>query len=756
MLTLETLTLKDLQPDVTQGGIKKAREYQERLRNLTRRGQTLQAEVTGSRIYQVEIDVEPGGVHAACSCPYDWSGYCKHITAVLLKWLTAPKEFVVQTAVSPPTTELETIPVSSPKTHRPKEQPNWIIHPFAARQQEAQQTLIAWLNVYRLQDLRTIASQRGWKLKGTNKTAVAEQLQQTLQDPVATHHSIASLSDNHKHVLWALVLRGARAYQDTQIIEKIARLWGFDGNINDILYDLYDKGFVLSNTENSPHAIPFSTIPNQIIPGYLSAMADILPVLPDPPPHSHMLLASPLAFVRTTLQLLLLLGQSTPPLRLPQPRPRLEKFYSSLKEWDYVTEEVETLKINNPFKSSSELHLTVPPPLRALPDEVIGRFSAVAGGEAKLEFFYHLLLATGLIQPGSPVTVWQEVKTAFMSCSESKQWAVLTQAYFGLVTWSEVWEYIRATPELAVKRVGQTHYFKPIHLQTTLLNMRQVVLRVLACLPENEWIAFDVFCYLMRAVWPKVETVPLPGHYLAANVWFFSKNGRSLDPTAPASWDLVQGEFIYQILTGPLHWLGLADVCLDDKKIVAFQLHGLANLYWDMVEVPTLPETAVSPTVTPAPTLTAEGHRLLINPTTLSAPAHTFLGKICQLKETTPQQFVYQLDIHAVHTVFEAGTTLSQLQEEWQTALATPIPPSFADALAAWWQGYGQVRLYENASLIELGDDYALTEMKSITSLNKFLIAEISPRLVLIPESAIPVLTAELEKAGYTPKKEEG
>lgn len=756
MPTLETLTLKDLQPDVTQSSIKKAREYQERLRHLTRQGQTLRAEVTGSRIYQVEIDVEPGGVHAACSCPYDWGGYCKHITAVLLKWLSAPKDFVVKTAVSHPTTDLETTPVDPPKTHRPKEQPDWITHPFAVRQQEAQQLLSTWLNTYRLQDLRNIASQRGWKLKGTNKTAVVEQLQQALQDPVATQRSIASLSNNHQHVLWALALRGPRAYQDTPIIEKITRLWGFDGKTNDILYDLYDKGFILSNTENSPYAIPFSTIPNHIIPGYLPTMADILPVLPDTPPHQHLLSASPLTFVRTTLQLLLLLGQSTPPLRPLQPRPRLEKFYSGLKEWDYVTEEVETLKINNPFKLSSELHLTVPPPFHALPDETLGRFSAVSGGEAKLEFFYHLFLAAGLIQPGSPVTVWPEVKTAFMSCSEPKQWAVLAQAYFGLITWSEIWEHIRATPGLAIKRTGQAHYFKPIHLQTTLLNMRQVVLRVLACLPENEWIAFDVFCYLMRAVWPKVETIPLPGHYMMADVWFFSQNGRLLDPTAPASWDLAQGGFIHQILTGPLHWLGLADVCLDDKGIVAFRLHGLAGLYWDMAEIPALPETAVSPTATPAPTLTAEGHRLLVNPTTLSTPAHAFLGKICQLKETTPQQFVYQLDIHAVHTIFEAGITLPQLQDEWQTALATPIPPSFADALTAWWQGYGQVRLYENASLIELGDDYALAEMKSITSLNKFLIAEISPRLVLIPESAVSVLTAELEKAGYTPKKEAG
>ena len=43
--------------------------------------------------------------------------------------------------------------------------------------------------------------------------------------------------------------------------------------------------------------------------------------------------------------------------------------------------------------------------------------------------------------------------------------------------------------------------------------------------------------------------------------------------------------------------------------------------------------------------------------------------------------------------------------------------------------------------------------MKAVTSLGQHLIAELSPRLVLIPKVAVEPLTAELEKAGYTPKQ---
>jgi uncharacterized Zn finger protein len=60
--------------------------------DLIRRGDRLTAEVEGSEFaaYQISIRLHDGGVaEARCSCPYDWGGYCKHIVAVLLKFVGA-------------------------------------------------------------------------------------------------------------------------------------------------------------------------------------------------------------------------------------------------------------------------------------------------------------------------------------------------------------------------------------------------------------------------------------------------------------------------------------------------------------------------------------------------------------------------------------------------------------------------------------------------------------------------------------------
>ena len=57
---------------------------------LVRRGDTLMADVVGSSHlpYRVTIDLsEASIVSAACTCPYDWGGCCKHIVAVLLAYI---------------------------------------------------------------------------------------------------------------------------------------------------------------------------------------------------------------------------------------------------------------------------------------------------------------------------------------------------------------------------------------------------------------------------------------------------------------------------------------------------------------------------------------------------------------------------------------------------------------------------------------------------------------------------------------------
>jgi uncharacterized Zn finger protein len=77
--------------------------------NTSRQGDLLTGECEGSlaTAYQLRVELEAGGVRtASCTCPYGFSGFCKHIIALLLTYLYQPEEFLERRQVSEVLAEL--------------------------------------------------------------------------------------------------------------------------------------------------------------------------------------------------------------------------------------------------------------------------------------------------------------------------------------------------------------------------------------------------------------------------------------------------------------------------------------------------------------------------------------------------------------------------------------------------------------------------------------------------------------------------
>jgi hypothetical protein len=400
----------------------------------------------------------------------------------------------------------------------------------------------------------------------------------------------------------------------------------------------------------------------------------------------------------------------------------MSKFHRGLRGWDYEPAELLQAKSSGKL-GARDLALTVPPPARSLPDEAIERLSPVVGGEARLEFIYSLLVAAGVFQPGSPVTVWPEVKEQFLRRDELAQRAILTRVYFAMQNWSVLWELLR-DDNLQLKRLPSHQHLEPGDLRAHLAHFRHLVLRALASLPDGQWIVIADLFRLMRVVWPRFDQ----------SVWQ-TYWGHSIT----ASWFLVS----------------TADLCFDDGLLVAVRFHGLADLYWDRVETTDAPPAvAARDTSTPAAeAVTTDRYTISVAPSEIPAQAHNLLNQIANLEAATAGRFVYRLDSQTTYASFEAGLALSELVADWERLLPIPMPEAIHDQLAAWWDAYGRVRIYEDLTVIEFGDDYALAEMKAVTALEEFLIAEISPRLVIVRQEAVDPLITALEKAGYTPKQ---
>ena len=756
---------------VTSKSLKKAREYVDGVRQAVRNGRTLRAEVGKSRIYQIEIDVLEDGIHAVCSCPYDWGDYCKHIGAVLLKWVEQPGSFVIE-RVAPDADNaiLDTIAIEAPQTAVPRTKPFWLTMPYQARREEYDDNLRVWLNEFTIQELRQIAKRQDWPVKGARKADIIQQIMSQMLQPGIALKSLLGLDAEHRQVFDAMGILYPGIIFQTEHLALLAKHLGVltqYKKIDTYITHLCDAGLAIPGSFDHRYWQQISFIPN-------SLMRTLPPLLTGRIPEtslsdkadSGVTLAQARPFLQRAHQILLLLEQSQPSLRQPLPRPRLEKFHEIIQGWDYIPEEIRDAQNKNKFKTHDpQFSLTVPPPLPALPDETIKRLAPLAGDETQLNFIYHLLLAAGLLQPGSPVTVWRETKEQFLRRDEAGQWAILAWAYFTMDTWNELWLALAERPSLQLKR-AQNRYYRPMEPATMyqmLAAFRGQVLQALACLPDNCWFSLRDITDLLYPLWPRFDSWAWANTNYYGDTrpdWSLADDGRTLDPTNnKADWNIAQGSFIQQIIQGPLHWLGFADISMEYGRLVAFRLHGLGNLFLDKVEsIPlggaAIPagKTAVS---TPVPTdaIVIQDTAIIVNPTAVSAQAHNYLDGIAILEEAGTDRFVYQLSAAAVHQALEEGQTINQLMDDWEKWLAIPMSDAIHDHLMAWQKAYGQVRLYERVSVIEFSDEYALAEMKAATSLEKHLVAEISPTLVIIPANAIDILATELEKAGYTPKK---
>src|SRR6266702_4596702 len=99
MSTIPTIREQDVRDLVGEGSFHRGEKYfrGDKIFDTRRAGMTLKAKCEGSRStpYRVEVTFNDTGVaETDCSCPI--GGYCKHVVALLLTWLSEPEEFIEQ------------------------------------------------------------------------------------------------------------------------------------------------------------------------------------------------------------------------------------------------------------------------------------------------------------------------------------------------------------------------------------------------------------------------------------------------------------------------------------------------------------------------------------------------------------------------------------------------------------------------------------------------------------------------------------
>lgn len=231
------------------------------------------------------------------------------------------------------------------------------------------------------------------------------------------------------------------------------------------------------------------------------------------------------------------------------------------------------------------------------------------------------------------------------------------------------------------------------------------------------------------------QGMPRPGQKLSLN----SQDGLRLFLRAIAD----------AVLGGPMFWLGLVDVRLDDRNVTAFRTRQAAGLLTGKTfELDDLPESG--------PVRVSDDLTIVVPVGSASISALGFILSACQLGQATAEGMHYLLNANGAQALFEHGLSAADLASQLSAQTGQPLPPAAQETLDRWWAGFGRVRLYDEVTLIELGDDLLLRELQAATSLGDVTIHQFSPRLIAVEDDAVDLLVTELGARGYAPRIVEG
>ncbi|HET7035862.1 MAG TPA: helicase-associated domain-containing protein [Thermomicrobiaceae bacterium] len=694
-------------------------------------GATLSADVRGTwrRVDHTSVGTRAGQLAPSCDCGA--GGFCQHAGALLLQWLRGSARVTYQTGGAiPDWSELAA--------------DGGTIDPRLVIEQPA-----AWLSRALERDTvehtRQIARERGVRVRDkAPKSEIAAQLAEGLLDPANIDRALAGLSPAERRLLDTADILGRLIPLSAAILNEGYRALGGEGV--PVLPRLYDLGLLVSDISVPPYEDRAYTLAPGVGPRLPVLEGLVRPAEGSTPPA-----AAPTEIVSLLMAVAQELnGRELEPAPVEPPSP-----LASYAPEGYRFFEGKGTVRSRPGQQPSVR--VVPVPLLPVADRE-GLARKLGQPVDAVTFAAVLLYTLGIVELGSRLSVRDDLLGNFYLLPFGLQLRQLVTAWVTHQGLTEVDRLMRPEGPVTLHWTPNTYYAEPPLFEPWIMMAELLVSEVLGRLQPDVW--YDVESLATR-LWPLVRlsfpqlglmSQPRSGQ----STWLLAENrptgqgqGQTLNLNAAGSAVNFFPIVIETLLTGPLRWLGFVDLPEgEDEHPRRFRVSSTAGVLSgrEIAAVGAAPasELSVSDDLT---VVIPIGHS--------NADAHGLVAQAGELVESSSRGLRYRLTTERVQGLFDSGVTgpelLGALDERGVT-----LPPVAREQLLAWWSAYGQVRLYDELTVIELADDRLLPELLAATSLGEKVLFTFSPRLIAIESGAADELVAELTRLGHAPRLVEG
>ncbi len=272
---------------------------------------------------------------------------------------------------------------------------------------------------------------------------------------------------------------------------------------------------------------------------------------------------------------------------------------------------------------------------------------------------------------------------------------------------------------------------------------RRVVLSALRDLPPDSWWIVDGVISAIKEDDPDFQRPggDYDGWYIRDEAGGATAGATSGDYLAGfGSWDAVEGRQLAFILTGPLHWLGLADVGrYAGGKLGRLNAYGRAFVADG--EWPSRPDQATP--ITLADDGTAEASRRL------SRYDRFQLARFTEWL-SAGETYRYRFSPRGLRRAAIQGITVAHIRVFLARALGeSPLPGGVAAMLDRWSQTADADASIERLLVLRMGSSEALDTVLEEPALRRYLGARLGPEVVIVRAGQAAALQDALAQFGF-------
>jgi len=265
---------------------------------------------------------------------------------------------------------------------------------------------------------------------------------------------------------------------------------------------------------------------------------------------------------------------------------------------------------------------------------------------------------------------------------------------------------------------------------------RQEALNFLARVPQGAWWDLEAVVSAVR--------VERPGFLRPAgdfDSWYLRDADSGAFLRGFEHWERIDGAFLRNLVRGPLHWLGAADLGAveRDGPTQAFRLTPFAATFFDPLASPKIEEPQRRATARPDGSLTV--------PRETDSTSRYQIARVSEWVSFDGEAYRYQLTPRSLGRAAEQGLQVAHIRSFLQAATERPLPPPLARALERWSARGGEGRL-EQLLVLRVSDPAVLQELRAARATARYLGASLGPEALIVSESNWPALCAASARLG--------